>query len=370
LTTLEHHSTFATVRDEWNDLARAVDAPPFLRAAWFETWWKAFGSGSLDIVALRRDRRLAAVLPLARRRGVLRSLSNWHQPEFGSVAQDAAARQALADALLQESRAPIALRLIDARGDDAEALRAAGRAAGRAGGARLQSRVQLQSPYLDIDGDWDGYRTRVAGDTYRNIRRRHRRLSEQGAVVTRIEDRWERLDDALRAGFRLEGSGWKRDEGTAITSDPATQRFYTEIARWAADHGWLRMAWLDVDVTPIAWDMMLEHARVMYTLKGGYDTSYRSFGPGHLLTLEVVSHCFADGVRRLDFLGGTSQYKRMWTDTARDMAEIDFFPRSTAGAVGLVSYRYGRRVAKRARAYAISDNAPWRRFGGRRGARA
>jgi CelD/BcsL family acetyltransferase involved in cellulose biosynthesis len=364
--TLEHHSTFAPVRDEWNDLAAAVDAPPFLRPGWFEAWWKAFGSGSLDIVALRRDGALAAVLPLSRRLGTVRSLSNWHQPEFGSVARDAAARQALADALLRTTRSPIALRVVDARGADGEALRTAGRGAA----ARLLTRVQLRSPYLDVDCDWDAYQTRLDGDTYRNMRRRRRRLSERGELVARIDDRWERLDDALAAGFALEGSGWKRAAGTAITSDPATHAFYTEISRWAAAHGWLRMAWLELDGTPTAWDLLLEHAGVLYALKGGYDTSYRSYGTGHLLTLEIVAYCFARGLRRMDFLGDTSQYKRMWTHTAREMTALEFFPRSTAGTVGLVSYRYGRPIAKRARDYATSDDAPWRRLAGRHGSRA
>lgn len=364
--TLEHHSTFAAVRDEWNELAAAVDAPPFLRPGWFEAWWRAFGSGSLDIVALRCDGALAAILPLSRRLGTVRSLSNWHQPEFGSVARDAAARQALADALLRSTRSPLALRLVDAAGEDMTALRAAGSAAG----GRLLTRVQVQSPYLDVDGDWQDYAKRLNADVYRNIRRRSRRLDERGGLTARFEDRWERLDDALAQGFMLEGSGWKAAAGTAITSDPATHTFYTEISRWAADHGWLRMAWLDLAGEAIAWELMLEHAGVLYGLKGGYDTTHRKFGPGLLLALEVMKHCFARGLRRMDFLGDVSRHKRVWTRTARDMTAIEFFPRSTAGAVGLVSYRYGRPIAKRARDYATSADAPWRRLGGRHGARA
>jgi CelD/BcsL family acetyltransferase involved in cellulose biosynthesis len=364
--TLEHHATFAAVRDEWDELAGAVDAQPFLRAGWFAAWWRAFGCGSLDIVALRRGGRLAAVLPLNRRRGIVRSLSNWHQPEFGAVAQDSAARWALADGLLRTSRSPLVLRLVDGHSEDAEALRAAGRPAP----ARLQTRVQLQAPFLDIDGDWDGYCKRLDKKFYAELRRRRRRLAEHGEVTARVEDRWDRLEDDLAVGFELEASGWKGQAGSAITSDPAMERYYTDVARWAADHGWLRMAWLDVGGTPIAWTLMLEHAGVLYALKGGYAASHRAFGPGQLLILEVVSHCFARGLRRLDFLGSASPYKRVWTETGREMTAIEYFPRSTAGAVGLASYRYGRPVVKRARAYATGEDAPWRRLGARHGTRA
>ena len=53
-------------------------------------------------------------------------------------------------------------------------------------------------------------------------------------------------DDALR----LEASGWKLREGTAICSRPGVQRFYTLFAERAAARGWLRLLFLTVGGQP------------------------------------------------------------------------------------------------------------------------
>lgn len=360
--TLEQHATFAAVRDEWDDLAWRVAAPPFLRAGWFEAWWKAFGSGSLEIVALRREGRLVAVLPLSRRLGALRSLANWHQPLFGFVAEDAAARRVLACELLCSSRTPLALRLVEDPGADCHALRAGAHAAG----GRVQTRVLQRSPYLDLEGDWPGFHAALSTSMRSNLRRRRRRLAKQAPVSTRVEDRWDALDDALAATFALEQSRWKAEAGTAIASKPATLAFYTQIARWAAAHGWLRIAFLDVGGRPIASELMLEHRGVLYGLKGGYDPAYRAFGPGVLIRADIVADCFERGVRRMDLLGDSTPDKLVWTNAARDIVALDFFPRSAAGALGLVCHRYGRPMAKRALDYAVRDDAIWRQPAGRR----
>ena len=344
--TIERHSNFDAIGDDWEALAGRVAAPPFLRPGWFRAWWTAFGHGSLEIVALRRDGRLAAVLPLCRRLGVLRSLTNWHQPEFGIVAEDAEARTELAIEVVARARSTIVIGLLDGDGPDCRALRAAA----RIGRARLYARVQQRSPYLDIAGDWESFLRGIDGSARADMRRRRRRLAERGDVTTRIEDRWERLDPPLTDVFALEGSGWKAEAGTAIASDPATAAFYTEIAHWAAERGWLRLGFLDFDGHPVAAELMLVHAGVMYGLKGGYDTGFRAYGPGRLLRADVLEHCFERGLRRLDFLGEESRSKRIWTDTARDLTALELFPRSTAGAFGAASYRYGRPMAKRTRA--------------------
>jgi CelD/BcsL family acetyltransferase involved in cellulose biosynthesis len=346
--TLERHASFESVSAEWEALAQRVDAPPFLRPGWLAAWWAAFGHGSLEIVVLRREGRMAAVLPLSRRLGVLRSPTNWHQPSYGAVAADEDARRELALELLGGARRPLALRLLDAEASDCEAFLAA---AGPARGV-VCTRVQQRSPYLDIAGDWETYVRRAMNSSRRaDMRRRQRRLAEAGEVRTRFEEAWDGLDARLTDVLALEASGWKKEAGTAIVCHPATEVFYREIANWAAARGWLRLAFLDLDGRPIAAELMLEHAGVMYGLKGGYAVGLREFGIGHHLRGEVLAQCFARGLRRLDFLGGESPAKRVWTRTARDLVAIEFFPRSTAGVVGVASYRYGRPVAKRTRSY-------------------
>src|SRR5215218_6273500 len=91
--TIELHDAFAPLAAEWEELVDRTGAGPFSRPGWFEAFWEAFGHGRLEIAVLRRHGELAAVLPLVRRHGTRRSLTNWHTPEFEIPALDPPARQ-------------------------------------------------------------------------------------------------------------------------------------------------------------------------------------------------------------------------------------------------------------------------------------
>ena len=67
-----------------------------------------------------------------------------------------------------------------------------------------------------------------------------------------VIDGSERLDESLRLAFELEGSGWKVEQGTAILSSPRTLRFYTEVGRWAAERGMLRLFFLRGDAGTVS----------------------------------------------------------------------------------------------------------------------
>ena len=89
----------------------ALTAEPWVHPGWVEPWWEAFGTGSLRILALRRDGRLVGVLPLMEDKGVVRSTSNWHTPEFGLLA----AREELVGSRAGTRRAPAAAHLVRVR---------------------------------------------------------------------------------------------------------------------------------------------------------------------------------------------------------------------------------------------------------------
>jgi hypothetical protein len=71
---LTRTSELEALRPDWQALAaRVPDASPYQSPAWLLPWWRHRGNGRLRTVALRRDDRLAAVLPLWRDdAGVLR----------------------------------------------------------------------------------------------------------------------------------------------------------------------------------------------------------------------------------------------------------------------------------------------------------
>jgi len=334
------HHDVAELSSEWEALAEAVGAPPFLRPGWFAAWYAAFGRGRTEIYSLRRDGQLAAVLPLERRAGALLAAANWHTPLFGPVAADEGALAALCGALLGVHVARLDLLLLDAGDPAVSTLRELA--------PHSIERVVTQPPYVDATGSWADYDAGLPRKQRKELRRWRRRLDEEGTVEVEFTAGGDRLDALLDEGFEVEGSGWKAEAGTAIVSDPTVERFYRDVAHWADAHGWLTLAFLRLDGRAIAFDLCLEAGDAVYALKGGLVPEYRRHGPGHLLAHASLARAFAsERIASYEFLGDADDYKLIWSDAVRERVRVQAFRHSPAGLAELLAWSYGRRAAKR-----------------------
>jgi CelD/BcsL family acetyltransferase involved in cellulose biosynthesis len=331
---------------EWDALADQIGAAPWLRPGWIGAWFECFASGSPRVVALRRDGRLSAVLPLQMRRRALASPTNWHTPEFAPVAEDAGIERTLVEALFSGAPRRLALSFLPDRGSTAaEHLEAA---AARAG-YRVIRRVVLRSPYIEINRAWDELeKERLTSKRRGNLRRMFRGLGGEGRLSLEVADGREGLDELLEEAFRIEALGWKGTEGSAILSSPETRRFYTEVARWAARRGWLRMLFLRLDGRAVAFDFALELGDVHYLVKVGFDPAFGRFAPGVLMRHDMIERAFSLGLRRYEFLGSDDAYKLEWTDRCHERTLVQAFRPSPSGRLDWAAFAYGRPVALRA----------------------
>ena len=342
--TLEAGDAIDALAPEWDDLADRVGAVPFLRPGWIRAWWRAFGDGELFLATARGGGRLTGVAPLAVDRGVVRSPSNWHTPEFGFLAEDDAAAEELAVSVLSYARRRADLRFV-ARTDRGVA---AVRSLAAARGYRLLERPIQESPFVRTEGLWDDYLAGLSGNLRSDVRRRRRRLDEQGSVAVEVADGRERLDALLGEGFEVEGSGWKVAEGTAIVSRPETVRFYNEVARWAAERGTLRLAFLRLDGRAIAFHFDLEEDGVEYHLKGGYDPEFARYSPSKVLHYGMIERAFESDVRRYEFLGADEPWKLQWAHGRHELVVLQAFARTAVGLADWAAFAWGRPLAKRA----------------------
>jgi len=134
-----------------------------------------------------------------------------------------------------------------------------------------------------------------------------------------LADGRERLDEVLEEAFRIEASGWKGTNGTAITSRPDTRRFYRDVARWAAGEGWLRIAFLRLDGHAVA---------MMYLLE---TEGFERHSPGMVLLASVIEDAFGRDVDRVELLGGDERYKLAFTGDVHDRLRFQAFACSARG---------------------------------------
>jgi CelD/BcsL family acetyltransferase involved in cellulose biosynthesis len=340
---VETRDSVGELTAEWDELADRVGAQPWLRPGWIAAWWKAFGAGRLSIITLIKGDRLAGVLPIMEERGVIRSTSNWHTPEFGLLA-DRDELDELAGALVQRRPRRVWLAFVDAGEQGIAACRAAAQKAGY----RTLERTLERSPYVRIEGDWEAYRDSLGKKLASELRRRRRRLEEEGRFTFEVVDgRDGLLLGLLDEGFAVEAAGWKSERNSAISSRPETLGFYRTVARWAAERGWLRLAFLRLDGRPFAFDFGIEDGGIHYLLKTGFDPAFAKFAPGMILRYEMLARAFSTGVHSYEFLGSDEPWKLEWTKTTRERTLFQAFAPSVRGRVEWAAFAWGRPAATR-----------------------
>lgn len=328
---------------EWDELADRAAGIPWVRPGWVAAWWQAFGRGHLELLVARRDGRLAGLVPLERRRGRVASPTNPHTPGFCLLAEDDAAQHALAGALMRHRVRQVTLGYLPAAGAGLAESRQAARAAGRL----LAAWPMLRSPYIPVEGESASSLRDIGAHKRSELRRRRRRLERLGTLAVEVHDGREQLGELLAEGWQVEASGWKGQRGTAIASHTDTREFYQAVARWAADRGWLRLAFLRLDGQPLAFDFSIEESGVHYLLKTGYDPAWRAYGPGVLLRHEMIARAFTLRLDRYELLGADEPWKADWTDRVHELFALQAFTRSPTGLASWAAWAHGRPVAKR-----------------------
>jgi CelD/BcsL family acetyltransferase involved in cellulose biosynthesis len=140
------------------------------------------------------------------------------------------------------------------------------------------------------------------------------RIGEPALEV--LEDR-AAIEAAAGDAWRLEASGWKREAGTAIASDPAVHRFYTSLIERGTAAGWLQLLFLTVGGRRIATSYGARFANRLFLFKTGYDPEFAACAPFKILTWFAIREAYAHGLSEVDFLGDSEPWKLEWTQTTR-----------------------------------------------------
>lgn len=305
----------------WRHLAdRAAEPNPFFDPDFVLPAAAALGeAGEVALIQLGEGEEWTACLPIRRYR-------RWHRLPLGCLATWLHSYCLLGTPLVapgheQEALAGIVaaangtggafagFEWVSAAGPIAESLAAA--AGPRAIEFDRFSRATLERrPENDYLEGW------VKSKDRRELRRRARLLGEQLGGEPELVDR-SGEEAAIDDFLRLEASGWKGREGTALASIPGHPEFLRETARRFGRRDAFRLLMLEVGGRPVAGRCSYVAGGVDFCFKIGYDEDFARFGPGRELELRMVDRFHADpSLRLLDSCTAPDNdlYNRLWRD--------------------------------------------------------
>ncbi len=298
----------ARLQPQWDVLVRAMPRPsPFMLHGWVLEWWRHHRDDSaLAVEVAYRDGRLVAVLPMViRRRGVIR------------VAEFLGSREsALADILLDaEEDSSVGTHLLGRlaqRNPDMVDLFGlpANSHVSRSAKAGLRVIRRADAPVLHLGRPWPTvYRAKTNTRERNHNSRRRKQLERLGHLEVTVARESPALDIALEDAFRVHAARWagRPDGSTFGTTDGEV--FHRAAMRQLAAIDVVRIITLRLDGKPIAFNYYFVFCGRMYGHRQAFDPEFARFSPGQVCLLAAIEAASAEGVTRVEFLGGREHYK-------------------------------------------------------------
>jgi CelD/BcsL family acetyltransferase involved in cellulose biosynthesis len=148
---------------------------------------------------------------------------------------------------------------------------------------------------IKIEGAIDDFHKRLSRNFSRNLTKAHNKLAKLPNVKTVFLTGADATENELPLLMKVEASGWKKKEGTAIEQSPTLVSFYTALTKRLSALGWLEWHFLKTDGRVIAGQLGVKMGRTLALFKIGYDEEYSYCSPGNILFESVVERAYSQG---------------------------------------------------------------------------
>jgi CelD/BcsL family acetyltransferase involved in cellulose biosynthesis len=186
----------------------------------------------------------------------------------------------------------------------------------------------IETAWIDTAGGFDAYWEQRGKNLRSNLKKQRHRLEREG-VSTRMEllTQPDDMADAVNDYGRLECSGWKAGDGTAVSADNVQGAFYRGLLHAFAKRGQARVFRYYFNEQVVAMDLCIEGGSTIVILKTAYnETASAQFSPALLMREEAFQMLFAQPhLARIEFYGRVMEWHRRWTSQARTMYHLNVY---------------------------------------------
>jgi len=216
---------------------------------------------------------------------------------------------------------------------------------------RRESRDHALTVDIDLTGTFKEYWASRSKNLIKNMSRYERRLQADG-----MDQRLERIDDtdALEAAVaryaRLESSGWKGMQGTAVNMGDAQGAFYLDLmCRFASTSGaCVYELWFGEHLA--ASRLVIVTNSTLVILKTAYAENLSQYAPGRQLLRHVIQDAFQRiPGGRIEFYTDADADMRSWSTGQRWIRHVSFYRYPIAGNIFMMM-RAGRQALRFRRA--------------------
>ncbi len=305
---------------EWDRLNGARGDLPFLTAEAMLTALDIFGDGSERLLVGQQDQATVAlfiVVPLGKFRW--RTFQPSQVPLGAWVAEARLSPEALARSL---SRGPLGFCLL------LSVTQLDPRLAPRDEDASdSQASDYIETGWIELTGSFEEYWSTRGKNLRQNMRKQRNKLAAEGVIGhMRSLTGHEEMAPAIERYGKLESSGWKAAQGTAIHRDNAQGRFYRRLLEAAAERGQAVVYEYLFNDRVVASNLCLRRKGTLVVLKTTYDESIQSYSPAFLLCQDEMEQLYSETViDRLEYYGRLMDWHTKWTANKRTLYHLTIY---------------------------------------------
>jgi len=142
--------------------------------------------------------------------------------------------------------------------------------------------------YLPVPADFSGYRNSLSRNFRNNLNKAINKVAKLRDVAYRFEHPRTTTERDFAEFLKVEASGWKGQEGSAIARSPQWVEFYKTLVQRLGEAGWLEWQFMTGDGCTLAANLAVRMPRSVILWKLGYNDAYSRCSPGSVLFEELV----------------------------------------------------------------------------------
>ncbi len=334
---IEDYNSLLNLKSEWDELAPPRNVEPWQSFSWSEAAATAYNKNDvLRIITIRKENRLVAITPLVLKPSA-QPLSPFRVDFLGGeelkepnrfISLDPIATDLLMDTIVAERLYSLRLSRLP---DDTDLFNSIMSKLANAGWVTRY--LNLPYPYLNLGPN------PLKKSLREDLKRARKKAETHGEVVAKtvFAADEEELLSHLREAFRIEASGWKGRDGTAILSSEARKHFFERFACSAWRDGTLRLWFLYIDKVAVAFQLAIESATAFWLFKIGYDEKYEHCSPGNLLLGESIMEAARNGLSQYNLLGKEEPWTKRWATNSRNSYVVAAYRPNMLGVKSMTS---------------------------------
>jgi CelD/BcsL family acetyltransferase involved in cellulose biosynthesis len=175
--------------------------------------------------------------------------------------------------------------------------------------------------------------------TRQSLRRKSRRLFEEGDVRFLLLEKPAEIVSWLERVMNLERASWKGNAGVGIFHRPDHRAFYQLLLENLAGRGRLRLALLTIGDKLAAYEIGLLGTDYYCMHSMAFDPEFAAFSPGRLLMLHSLEKCINEKRRLYDFMQNDQEFKRQMATSDSHLWDCIILSRSSKGLAILAAVK-------------------------------